>query len=155
VTELLSTYAQVVERAPTDDERRLLSVAAARFNEVLAICPDHPLTLYELGLVRYLLGDDDGAARLLRAAAAYDRAPTHGNDVVNGVVRDLAAEQADDPDVRCVDAEQLVRAACPQGLVGYELMMDNCHLHTQARYALVDLFVPQLLELGRAALARR
>ena len=39
--------------------------------------------------------------------------------------------------------------------MGYELMMDNCHMHAQARYALVDLFVPQLVELGRAALARR
>ncbi|HEX5011031.1 MAG TPA: SGNH/GDSL hydrolase family protein [Planctomycetota bacterium] len=155
VPELLDTCAQVVQRAPTEDERRLLSVTATRLNEVLTICPDHPITLFELGLVRYLLGDDDGAARLLHAAAAYDRAPTHGNDVINGVVRELAAQHADDPDVRCVDAEQLVRAACPEGLVGYELMMDNCHLHAQARYALVDMFVPQLLELGRAALTRR
>ena len=155
VPSLLTTYAQLVQRAPDEDERRRLQLAATRFDEALAICPDHPQTLFELGLVRYLLGDDAGAGHLLRAAAAYDRAPTHGNDVVNGVVRELGAASADDADVRWVDADAVVRGACPQGLVGYELMLDDRHLHAGARPALVELFVPPLLELAARARLRR
>ena len=99
--------------APTDDERRLLSVAAARLPRVLTICPDHPLTLYELGLVRYLLGDNDGAR-----ACCTPPPPTTARRrmAATSSTAWCATSPRSTPttDVRCVDADQLVRAACPR-----------------------------------------
>ncbi len=80
------------------------------------------MTLFEQGLVRYLLGDDAEAARLLHAASAADRDPIHANDRINAATRQVAQEHAGDDGLRFVDVEALVRAQMPQGLVGYEIM---------------------------------
>jgi len=147
VRELLPTVGAVLARTLSEAERTDLTAAAAKLQEALSLQPTDAVTLFNLGLCIWLLGGDDArACRLLRDSARCDHAPTRGNDLTNGIVRELAAEH---PDVAFVDAEEAVRAACPGGLVTYELLMDNCHFHPAVRPQLLDFFVPGLLELGR------
>jgi hypothetical protein len=150
---LLGTLAALHARDLSEDERRDVERAAALLEELRVAHPDRSLVLFPEGLCVYLLGQDDARAeRLLRDAARFDRAPTRGNDVINGIVHELAAAH---PEVVFVDAEARARAACPSGLVGYELMMDNCHLHHRALLRLMDLYVPGLAELARRAASSR
>jgi hypothetical protein len=145
VMELLPSIAAVHARELAPAVRADVERAIALLEEARALCTTDPLVLYELGLCHWLLGEDELACALLRESARYDRAPTRGNDVTNGIVRALAAAH---PEVAFVDAEEQVRATCPGGLISYEVMMDNCHLHPAARAVLMDAFVPALLELS-------
>jgi hypothetical protein len=133
-------------RELSDAERADVRHAVALLEEALAIAPDDPMSLHRLAWCIYLLGGDDArAVQLFRDASRYDRAPTRGNDVTNGIVRETAAEF---PDVEFVDAEALFAACCPGGLIGYELMMDNCHLHRAVRPLLMQAFVGPIVELA-------
>jgi hypothetical protein len=180
---LLDTFAAVVARAPTAAERSALRKAIARFDEAGQLLPGHAYTLFEQGLCTYVLGapgagraDGAGGAdgadgaesaegaegaksavgaeaeRLLRAAAVADCSPTRGNDLSNGIVRELAAAH---PACAFVDTEEWMRSCMPDRLIGYEVMMDNCHMHAKVLPHVMDLFVPHLAELGRRALDRR
>jgi hypothetical protein len=101
---------------------------------------------FELACALYLQGKDDArAVMLFDKAAALDAAPTHANDVINGIVRETAEAF---PDVDFMDAERLFRDASPSRLVSYEVMMDNCHLHMGARKALLGVFVPEIVKLS-------
>jgi tetratricopeptide (TPR) repeat protein len=153
VERLVRTVAAFHERRLSPDERGDVRQAAERLEQAVRVAPDDPIALFRLAWCLYLLGEDDArAVRLFRDAARYDRAPTHGNDVTNGIVRKLAEEF---PDVALVDAEAAVCAHCPDGLVGYELMLDSCHVHAAARPMLLDEFVPTLLRLGDRVRARK
>jgi hypothetical protein len=153
---LMATLSKVCLRQITEEDRAALETAATLLEEVLALAPDHPATLFELGIVTYMLGGQDERARdLLIAAAHYDRAPTRANDIVNGIVRKVAGELAGEPDVRFFDSERWFRERCPEGLIGYEIMMDNCHLHEDAREILVGNLVPLLEELAREVAGER
>jgi hypothetical protein len=146
VHDVVTTVAAFHERRLTEAERADVLAARALLEESLAIAPDDPMALHRLAWCVYLLGgDDERATRLFRDAARYDRAPTRGNDVTNGIVREVAAEF---PGVRFVDAEADFAACCPGGLVSYELMMDNCHLHRAVRPLLMNIFVLPLVELA-------
>lgn len=113
-------------RALEDGERADLEEARGVLEEALALCPDHPLAHFRLGLVHYLLGDDGQAAEHLRLAGRYDRAPRRGNDLTNGIVRAVAGAQ---PAVHFLDLEELFLARTPSGITGYEMFLDNCHFH--------------------------
>ena len=134
------------ERRLTEDERRGVERALRLFEEAQAGSPRDPWLLYERGICAYLLGDDEQADRLLRDSSRYDLVSWRGNDATNDIVREVAAEL---PGVLLVDAESWVCKACPGGLVGYELMMDNCHFHVRALPILMSVFVPGLVELAR------
>ena len=153
---LMQTEGEISARRLDAAERDALRQACERYESILQICPDIPLALYELGLCRWLLGEDDAAAaELLRRSIHFDRAPTRANDIINGIIRELAAARAGDAGVRFVDMEQWFRDRSPAGLVGYEVMMDNCHLHEASRAILVDQFVAPIVELTRDVLAER
>jgi hypothetical protein len=147
---LMATVSKICLRQVTEEDRVALGHAATLLEEVLELAPDHPATLFELGIVTWMLGGQDERARdLLIAAAHYDRAPTRANDIINGIVRKVAGELAAEPDVRFFDSERWFRERCPNGLIGYEVMMDNCHLHQGAREILVGNLVPLVEELAR------
>ncbi len=152
VHQLLVTHATVFERRLQPGEREALSAAITALEQALALSPDHPQSLFQLGWCLWLTGQNDArAARLLREAARFDRAPTHGNDATNDILREIAAEL---PRVHFVDTEAAVSACHPQGLVGLEIMLDNCHLHSPARPLLLEGLLPALLEAGRSAASR-
>ena len=101
-----------------------------------------PGLVFELGLAQYLLGEDDAAVARLREAQLLDLHPNRGNDRTNALVRAAAAGA---PNVVLADLEALLRDASPNGLVGYELVADACHLQPGARRAELDALVPVIL----------
>ncbi len=150
---LLGTFAAVVARAPTELERLALVTAAERFEEARKLAPEHAFTLFEQGLCVYLLGGTSPRAeKLLREAARADCSPTRGNDLSNDIVRQLADAH---PECAFVDAEAWMRSCFPDRLIGYEVMMDNCHMHARVLPFVMDRFVPPLAALARGVLAER
>ncbi|QDU65379.1 GDSL-type esterase/lipase family protein [Engelhardtia mirabilis] len=133
--------------------------AAARasiepLQRALAIAPDHPEALYRLGLVDYAVGDRERGAKLMRRGSATDRAPRKGTQYSNDIVREVSARLG----VPLADVEQTIRARCPDGLIGFELMRDECHFHQAPRYvvmldvaeAVVPVLFPALGDEARA-----
>ena len=124
------------------DELQRLDRARVQFDEVLVLVPDHPLAHFWSGLCSLALGAPARAAASLEAASRYDRAPRRGNAVTNGTVRSLAGALRDErgADARLVllDADALFRGRVPDGILGYEVMMDMCHLQPGARVVLMD-----------------
>lgn len=135
-----------------DVRNRLLTAEAleatrasrAPLERALALAPDHPEALWRLGLVELVAGDRGRGAVLLRLGAARDRAPRKGTQFSNDIVRDVAARLG----VPLADVEARMRARVPDGLVGFELMRDECHFHQAPRYVLVldlaDALLPVL-----------
>lgn len=125
--------------------------------EALEICPDHPRALFELAVVKYLLGREDlEVLELFEQAATYDRAPRKGSEAINDIVRKVANEMEG---VDLYDVDRLYRACHPGGLISYEYMVDYCHLSFGGRWLLMeliadrihDLWPPDHFQAGRAA----
>ncbi len=143
---LMHKFQLLHERALEPGEREALQRAVAAGEKAVALDGRYARMLFELGIAVYLLGDDDArAVALLDEAARQDCAPTHANDIINGIVRQTAAAF---PEAAFVDAERLFRDCCPDRLVGYEVMMDNCHLHLGSRQVLMRQFVPEIVRLA-------
>ena len=145
--DVLQTVSAFHRAELTAPERADLALAEQHVQRALSLAPEHALAVFEQGLFRALQGDATGALALLRRAAELDCCPNRGNDLSNGIVHDVAAAW---PEVRLLDAEALFRARTPDGLVGYELVMDNCHLHPGARSALMaDCVAPVIAAAER------
>lgn len=114
-------------------EREALAAAAQEARAVLELQPDHPLAHWLLGQCLEGLGERAQAAQHWALAARFDRAPLKASDLTNEIVRSVAAEF---PSAQLFDLERWVRAQCPQGVVGWELMEDHCHPHERAQLAL-------------------
>lgn len=125
----------------TRDERAGLQLASEGLDVLLTVHPHHARALFMTGQVRWLLGDREGGAALLRKAAALDCAPRRGNFTTNTYVRDVAAEF---PGATLFDVAANFRKWSPHGLVGYALMMDGCHLQPGARRVLLAQLAPRL-----------
>ncbi len=137
VWRILPAWERFHARDLSAEERAAIERAHGHLEAALRHVPDHPLTHFRLGLTSYLLGDASAALEFFDEAARLDRAPRKGNRITNGTVRALAAER---PWVRLFDAERLVRERAPGGLIGFELMEDECHLHDRAvERLMVDL----------------
>lgn len=139
---LLGTMEQIARRSPSAEERSALVEARGLLLQSLEWQPGQSAALFYLGLIGWLIGDDDAAAReLLRRSQVADWAPHSGNDLTNGAVRSVAAQR---PRVRLVDAARLFAERSPAGIVGYEVMMDACHLHPGARRVLMTDLAPAI-----------
>jgi len=123
-------------KGPTgEDQTASLEIAERELRAALEVCPDHPLALFELGLVQQLLGRDPVLfAGSLKLAARYDRAPRRGNDATNDVVRALASEFQH---TRLLDADGVFARRVPHGLMGWEWMADHCHIVGGAKAVLL------------------
>ncbi|MCZ6598226.1 MAG: hypothetical protein O7B99_11355 [Planctomycetota bacterium] len=140
----LADLADFHQRRIDDDEIRDLEAARSTLERILALAPDHPITLFRLGLVTWLLeGDGARTSELLRRAARHDRAPRKTSDLTNELVREVAEEL---PEVILCDLAALYRERSPDGIVGFELMSDHCHFHEA-------LYKPLMGDLGAELLA--
>ena len=147
--ELMKSMDTLTRRAVDAAQRARLERATALLDALLARAPDLSGALYTQALVVWLLGGDDArAAALFRRAAATDRAPKSGNDHSNDLVRAVAARE---PDVVFFDARAWIEAATPEGLVGYELVMDACHLQPGVRHELLEALAPAVREAAARA----
>lgn len=145
VFELLGTASAFLARDLSPDERRAVAEATDLARRAVDLSPGHAQAVFDLGLCLYLGGATDEALQCLHRAATLDCSPNRGNDLTNGVVREVAAEH---PEAAFVDADRLFEGRSPDALVTYELLMDNCHLHPGARHALMQDLVPPLRRLA-------
>ncbi|MEW6744428.1 MAG: hypothetical protein AB1486_16870 [Planctomycetota bacterium] len=125
-------------------EEKDLERARLLLHDVLEICPDHPLALFELAMCSYLLREDQVASEQFALAARYDRAPRKGSDLTNEIVTETATAEG----VALLDAARVFRAHSPAGIVGWDLMKDECHLQRFGLLMLMD-------DLARAILGMR
>jgi hypothetical protein len=144
VPEVLDWYAGVVFPTLSESEQPQVRHAAALLMEALRIVPDDPHALYLLGLLGLVTGSREEGVQLLRQAASFDRSPNNANDRSNDIVRALSERQAG---VTLFDAVRVFRSRCPDDLVGYEVMMDACHLHPGARDVLMMDLARELLRM--------
>lgn len=146
VWELYQCLERVHAPALSPAEQRALEQAETSLQQALAICPDHPRALFELGLVSLLLQRDPAVVRrLLEVAASGDRAPRKASERLNELIREMAATE---PGVLLFDADALFAARMPGGLVGWEWMLDQCHLQIGARRVLMGDLAEFVLEHG-------
>jgi hypothetical protein len=140
---LMHSVEQLHRRELDELERQQVRQAVGLCERMVEIDPTNALAVHLLGLALYASGDDDArAVQLLQLSAIYDLAPNAANLVVHDIVRRVAAST---PDVVFLDAQACFAERCPDGLVGYEVMMDNCHLHAGARRVLMRDLVPEIV----------
>ncbi len=145
VTVLMDTMEKFHRDGLRKGEREQLLRASDLLFEARDLAPGDPNTLYDMGLVRMLLGDRKGGAHLLRRSAAEDRAPRRSNDALDNIVRGVAEKMES---ASLFDAQALFSSRCPDGLIGYEVMMDHCHLHPGARAILMEDLAAAILAMG-------
>lgn len=116
------------------EERAALQRAAELLERALVLVPEHPTTLFEAALVGLALDPSD--ARIVQRfedAGRFDRAPRRGSRSTNEIVESVAK----DHEVELFDADALFAARMPMGLVGFEWMIDECHLAIGGRKQLM------------------
>lgn len=126
-------------------ERDSLGQALTLLRRAQQLTPSSPTVHFDLGLCLYLLGEDDQAAvAALRQAIVLDHAPGQASELSNDMVRDLCASEAG---LTLLDSAKLFAERCPSGLVGYEVLMDRCHLQPGARVVLMQDMANTLLAM--------
>lgn len=112
--------------AQEPEVREALQRAAEELDAALALLPEHPGALFDRALVAWALGARGAQTKLwFEDAARFDRAPRKATPLTNERVRLIASEF---PDVCFVDADALAMGTTADGIVGWELMTDHCHL---------------------------
>jgi len=149
VLAVLSTMEALVARDLDEREQAQLVQARRMLEHALSYFPENPAAHFDLGLLCWLQGDLPGAVGELKSAANNDRSPGAANDRINAIVRSVAARLTD---VVLLDVEAWLAPCTPDGLVGYETMMDACHLQPGVRGVLMHRLADELLaRRGRAA----
>jgi hypothetical protein len=147
VVAVLATMEALVARDIDARGQAQLAQARGMLEHALQIFPESAATHFDLGLVAWLQGDMALARRAFELAASHDGAPASANDRINDSVRAVAARV---PGVTLLDAEAWFEGCTPDGIVGYEMMMDSCHLQPGARGVLMQRFAEVLGALAAA-----
>ena len=105
---------------------------------------DDAMLLYLEARADVALGRPEAARPRFERARDRDLVPRRASHAINESIRAAAARA---PDVELVDAAQLFESEAPHGLVGFDLVCDNCH-PTPRGHALIGHAIA-------AALARR
>lgn len=100
----------------------------------------------EWGLGRALLarGEGEAAARWIRRSHADDCAPWSAGDRAREVLRAFAVERG----LRLVDAEAAAAARAPNGITGYALLEDNCHLKAEGQALVFGMIADAAAEMA-------
>ena len=120
------------EQIETLADEGQLSEAAAVADRARQGNPDCADIRFQLGRVRYLQKDYEGAATAYAAARDLDRMPFRAPSPFNEVIRELAAGRSGD--VLFHDVEEVFAAFSPHGLVGNELITEYLHPTVYGHY---------------------
>ncbi|MDA1263741.1 MAG: hypothetical protein O2816_01525 [Planctomycetota bacterium] len=131
----------------SEAEAQALEAAKNLLGQTAKELPTSAIVTYELGLVRYALGErGPDVTQLFWRAAELDRAPRKANPSSNARVLAVAADfdtvTLHDSDARFVEGSA-------DGLVGWEWMVDHCHISSGAGKMLMQDFANVLVTLGR------
>lgn len=124
--------AEAAHAASRPDTARQVERARMLAAKWLARQPDDALALFLLGRAALLAGRYDEARSRLLQAKDLDPYPLRVLEEFNEHVRSKATEAG----VTVVDVDRALRDRSPHGLLGFNLMIDNCH-PTPEGYALM------------------
>jgi hypothetical protein len=110
-------WSKIESLVATDDSRFEFA------RKLLSIDPQHAGALYLLGRRALDACDWEEAERMLQAAKDFDVCPLRATQVIQQVVRDIAAEYK----LPIVDADRLFQSLSPRGIVGREWLVDHIH----------------------------
>ncbi|MFT5050065.1 MAG: lysophospholipase L1-like esterase [Chlamydiales bacterium] len=134
----------LLDRSLSSEGRTALEQAEQNLLAALDLVPDHSRALFTLGLVEYLLDRPEASIReRIEASHRYDRAPRKANQVVNGIIRRVAEDQAW---VSLLDVDELFADYMPMRMTGWEWMMDHCHLNVGARIIAMEMLAQRIVE---------
>ncbi len=144
VTAFVECLRVLNKEEPTSEERAQIQLAFESIEQVLGLVPDHPKALFMRGVLRYWSGEDEQLVREdLEAAGDADRAPRRGSRYINGLIEEVASRH---PGTFLFDADRICRERNPMQLVGWEWMLDNCHLGYGARFQVMRDLGAAMLE---------
>lgn len=141
VSRVLEAYDRVLQRRLEPEWRAPLEQAAGILRELLTDHPRHPRASFDLAAIEQALGRGERTRELLETAARFDRAPRKGNAVTNAHVRQVTEEF---PGVRFLDVDAGFTQRAADGLVGWEWMLDHCHLGEPASRLVLELIAADL-----------
>ena len=104
-------------------EDRRFDEAVARVGELLRTYPNDSMLLYLSGRAHTAVGDRDTAGSHLTRAKDLDPIPMRALSAFNEAVRRQSAMEG----VHLADLASILRQHAPGGLVGFSLIVDNCH----------------------------
>lgn len=115
--------------------------ALEMFSRAEELDAEYALLHYLKGRALQALGRSDESFRAYSRAKQEDIVPLRAPDELNQVLREVAAREL----VPLVDVESLFRARSPDGIPGYNLMVDHVHpsieAHQEVALALLDTAV--------------
>ncbi len=106
--------------------------------------PDDPMLIYLSGRQHYARGEEPRARALLRLAKDSDPVPYRVLSRFNRLIREFAHRDS----VQLVDIEERLRDESERGVVGRELMADNCHPTPRGNYWIATEILGRLEHAG-------
>lgn len=106
--------------------------AYRKYQEALAIQPDHAEALFRAARLAERLGNGPAAAHLYRQACDADALPLRATSAFNEAIRDVARQNRLEP----FDAESVLAEASETGVPGHDLFWDHVHCNFAARHRL-------------------
>jgi hypothetical protein len=132
--QLMSDMKLLMDRKITPAERTQLEQSAEAYHQVIEMSQGMPEQQFAYATVLWLLGRDEEAVRWFQSARDDDPAPRAASSQIHDAIRRTATAR---DDVALLDSALLFAAADPNGLPGYEMMMDSCHMQPGVRVALM------------------
>ena len=114
--------------------------ALAAYTGILALEPGFALASKKAGDAARALGRTEAARAHYQAAVEHDGNPYRETSEQNRILRETAERYR----VLVVDAVQILEAATPDHLIGFELMWDNCHPTLEGYARIAEGFVAEM-----------
>lgn len=113
----------------------------------LSKLPPEPLAAHQKGMALLSQGRRSEARPYLIEAFSSSPRPMRATPKINEIIREVAAEHR----IPLADVEQAVMDKSPDGIPGYDLFWDHCHLNERGQDILQEVFAAQLIPLVSGA----
>jgi len=117
-----------------------ISDALSIYKKIITIEPKFALAYMKAADCFRLLGDFRNAKIFYQKASDYDGSPIRAMEKQNQYLRKLAEKE----NIYFLDAVKILEDISEDGLIGYNLMWDNCHPRLKAYIAIAFGFVKQI-----------
>lgn len=125
-------------------DRRETSKAEAALNEALLRYPDDANVIFLLARARLASGDAEKARELYYLAKDVDPVPFRVLSDFNETVR--GKKEVDG--VRVIDLERIFDSRSPNGITGFEYIVDHCHPTPQGGFIIATSLIEAFAEAG-------
>jgi lysophospholipase L1-like esterase len=124
-------------------ERGIWEKALKKYEAAHHINENVSMINYKIGIVHFILGDNQQAKKHFDASARTDGSPFRANHIINDIIRRVAREEKPDT---FIDFEKMQRDKAPDNLIGWETVYDHCHLDLGSRQELGNILKKIILK---------